>query len=109
MNQPENFRKIDGVTFTTKTNNEYKFATDGRSPELWVFNQPDDSKYCLAFIIDWETEVYQIRRAENGKGVNWVDTLYSGGFTSQPMKTMSSFVDWAHHRILQYEYEYNKL
>ena len=109
MKKPENFTKIDGVKFATKTNNEYKFATDGRSPELWVFQQPDTSKYCLAFVIDWEKEVYEIRRAENGKGVNWIDTIHQGNFTSEPMKTMSSFVDWVHHRIIQFEYEYNKL
>lgn len=109
MKRPENFRKIDGVKFTTKTNNEYKFATDARSPELWVFNEPDNSKYCLAFLIDWETETYEIMRAENGKGNNWVDRIHSGNFGKDSMKTMSSFVDWAHHRILQFEYEYNKL
>ena len=109
MKRPENFRKIDGVTFTTKTNNEYKFATDGMGIELWVFQQPDTSKYCLAFVIDWENEVYEIRRAKNGDGKNWIDTIHQGNFTSQPMKTMNSFVDWAHNRILQFEYEYNKL
>ena len=109
MKKPENFRKIDGVKFATKTNNEYKFATDGRSPELWVFQQPDDSKYCLAFIIDWETEVYQIRRAENGKGTNWIDTLHSGNFGKHSMETMSSFVIWAHNRVLQFEHNYNNL
>jgi hypothetical protein len=109
MKKPENFRKIDGVKFATKTNNEYKFATDGVSPELWVFNQPDTSQYCLAFIIDWETETYEIKRAENGNGNNWIDVLHSGNFGKHSMKTMSSFVIWAHHRVLQFENEYNKL
>ena len=109
MKRPENFRKIDGVKFTTKTSKNYMFNTDGKSPELWVFNQPDDTKYVLAFVIDWENEVYEIRRAENGKGVNWIDTLHSGNFGKHSMKTISSFVDWAHNRILQFEYEYNKL
>ena len=109
MKKPENFRKIDGVKFATKTNNEYKFVTDGVSPELWVFNQPDTSQYCLAFIIDWETETYEIKRAENGNGNNWIDVLHSGNFTSESMKTMSSFVIWAHNRVIQFEYYYNKL
>ena len=109
MKKPENFRKIDGVKFATKTKNEYRFATDGMSPELWVFNQPDDSKYCLAFIMDWETETYEIKRAENGKGNNWVDKIHSGNFTSESMKTLSSFVIWAHNRVIQFEYYYNKL
>ena len=109
MNKPENFRKIHGVKFTTKTGKKYSFHTDGRSPELWVFQQPDDSKYCLAFIIDWETEVYQIRRAENGKGTNWIDTLHSGNFGKHSMETMSSFVIWALNRVIQFENEYNKL
>jgi hypothetical protein len=109
MKQPVNFIKIDGIKFTTKTHNEYRFATDGISPELWVFQQPDDSKYCLAFIIDWENELYEIKRAENGKGNNWIDTIHSGGFTIEPMKTINSFVDWAHYRILQFQYNYNHL
>lgn len=109
MNKPENFRKIDGVSFHTKTGNKYKFVSDGMSGELWVFNQPDNSKYCLAFVIDWETETYEIKRAENGKGNNWVDTIHKGNFVKHSMTTMSSFIDWAHHRILQFEYEYNKL
>lgn len=109
MKKPENFTKIDGVKFTTKTGNQYKFATDGMGSELWVFNQPDTSQYCLAFIIDWETETYEIKRAENGSGNNWVDKIHSGNFTSESMKTMSSFVDWAHHRVLQFEHNYNNL
>jgi hypothetical protein len=109
MKKPENFTKIDGVKFTTKTGNQYKFTTDGMGSELWVFNQPDTSQYCLAFIIDWETETYEIKRAENGNGNNWVDKIHSGNFTSESMKTMSSFVDWAHHRVLQFEYNYNNL
>ena len=109
MKKPENFRKIDNIKFTTKTHNEYRFATDGISPELWVFQQPDDSKYCLAFIIDWENEVYEIKRAENGKGNNWIDTIHSGNFASESMKTINSFVDWAHYRILQFQYNYNHL
>ena len=109
MKKPQNFRKIDGVKFATKTKNEYKFVTDGVGSELWVFNQPDTSQYCLAFIIDWETETYEIKRAENGNGRNWIDKIHSGNFTSESMKTMSSFVIWAHNRVLQFENEYNKL
>jgi hypothetical protein len=110
MKKPENFRKIDGVTFTTKTNNEYKFSVDTpKGDMLWIFAQPDNTAYSLAFVIDWETEVYQIRRAKNGDGKNWIDTIYSGGFTSQPMKTLSSFVDWVHHRVLEFEHNYNNL
>ena len=109
MKKPENFNKINNVKFTTKTGNQYKFASDGKSPELWIFNQPDDTKYCLAFVIDWTNEVYEIKRAENGKGTKWIDTIHQGNFTSQPMKTMSSFIDWVHNRVLQFEYFYNKL
>ena len=109
MKRPENFGKIDGVKFATKTKNEYKFVTDGIGSELWVFNQPDTSQYCLAFIIDWETETYEIKRAENGNGNNWIDVLHSGNFGKHSMETMSSFVIWAHHRVLQFENEYNKL
>lgn len=110
MKRPENFRKIDGVTFTTKTNNEYKFSVDTpKGNLLWIFSQPDTSQYCLAFVIDWEKEVYEIKRAKNGDGKNWIDVIHQGNFTSQPMKTMNSFVDWAHNRIIQFEYNYNKL
>ena len=109
MKRPENFGKIDGVKFATKTKNEYKFVTDGIGSELWVFNQPDTSQYCLAFIIDWETETYEIKRAENGNGNNWIDVLHSGNFGKHSMKTMSSFVIWAHHRVLQFEFCYNNL
>jgi hypothetical protein len=109
MKKPENFRKIDGITFETKMGTKYKFATDGISPELWVFTQPDDTNYVLAFIIDWKTETYEIKRVENGKGTNWIDTLFQGNFTSQPMKTINSFVDWAHNRVLQFEHYYHNL
>ena len=110
MKRPENFRKIDGVTFTTKTNNEYKFSVDTpKGNLLWIFSQPETSQYCLAFVIDWEKEVYEIKRAKNGDGKNWIDVIHQGNFTSQPMKTMNSFVDWAHNRIIQFEYNYNKL
>ena len=109
MKKPENFRKIDGVKFATKTNNEYKFATDGIGVELWVFKQPDTTKYCLAFIIDWKTETYEIKRVENGKGTNWIDVLHNGNFGKHSMETMSSFVIWAHNRVLEFEHNYNKL
>lgn len=109
MNKPENFRKIHGVKFTTKTGKKYTFHTDGRSPELWVLDDTNNTKYALAFLIDWKTETYEIKRAESGKGNNWVDTIHQGNFGKDSMKTINSFVDWAHHRILQFEYEYNKL
>jgi hypothetical protein len=109
MKQPENFIKIDDVKFTTKTQNKYRFATDGMSPELWVFQQPDNSEYCLAFVIDWQNETYQIKRAKNGDGRNWIDTIHSGNFVSESMKTINSFVDWAHNRVLQFENYYNFL
>ena len=63
MNKPENFRKIHGVKFTTKTGKKYSFFTDGRSPELWVLDDDNNTKYALAFVIDWKTETYQIKRA----------------------------------------------
>ena len=110
MKRPENFRKIDGVTFTTKTNNEYKFSVDTpKGNLLWIFSQPDTSQYCLAFVIDWEKEVYEIRRAKNGDGKNWIDTIHQGNFGKHSMETMSSFVIWAHNRVIQFEYYYNKL
>jgi hypothetical protein len=109
MKKPQNFKKIDDVKFITKTGGKYKFSTNGVEPELWVYTEPDDTKYVIAFIIDWENETYQIKRAENGDGTNWIDTIYSGNFTSQPMKTINSFVDWAHNRVLQFEHYYNNL
>ena len=109
MNKPENFRKIHGVKFTTKTGKKYSFFTTNTSPILWVFKQPDTTKYCLAFIIDWKTETYEIKRVENGKGTNWIDVLHSGNFGKHSMETMSSFVIWAHNRVIQFEYYYNKL
>jgi len=70
MKRPENFNKINSVTFTTKTNKEYKFSIDtGRSPVLWIFTKPDDTNYVLAFVMDWENEVYEIKRAKNGDGI----------------------------------------
>lgn len=109
MNKPENFRKIHGIKFTTKTGNKYTFHTDGRSPELWVLDDSNHTKYALAFIIDWKTETYEIKRAESGKGSNWVDTIHQGNFGKDSMKTLGSFVDWSHHRVLQFEHNYNKL
>ena len=110
MKKPENFRKIDGVSFQTKTGNTYKFSIDtGRSPVLWIFTKEDNTNYVLAFIMDWETETYEIKRVKNGDGMNWIDTIHSGNFTSQPMKTINSFTDWVHNRILQFEHNYNNL
>ena len=110
MKKPKNFTKINGVKFATKTNNEYMFSVDtNTSPILWVFKQPDTTKYCLAFIIDWKTETYEIKRVENGKGTNWIDVLHSGNFGKHSMETMSSFVIWAHNRVLEFEHNYNKL
>jgi hypothetical protein len=110
MKKPENFRKIDGVKFATKTNNEYKFSVDTpKGNLLWIFSQPDTTTYSLAFVIDWEKEVYEIKRAKNGDGKNWIDTLHSGNFDKHSMETMSSFVIWAHNRVLQFEHNYNNL
>ena len=109
MKKPENFRKIDDVKFETRTGNKYKFSMNDVEPELWVFTEPDTSNYALAFVIDWENETYQIKRAKNGDGRNWIDTIYNGNFTSEPMKTINSFVDWAHNRVLQFEHYYNNL
>ena len=110
MKKPENFRKIDGVKFATKTNNEYKFSVDTpKGNLLWIFSQPDTTTYSLAFVIDWEKEVYEIKRAKNGDGKNWIDVIHQGNFGKDSMETMSSFVIWAHNRVLQFEYYYNKL
>ncbi len=109
MKKPQNFRKIDDVKFSTRTGGEYKFSTNGVDPELWVFTQPDTTNYVLAFVIDWENETYQIKRAKNGDGRNWIDTIHNGNFASESMKTINSFVDWAHNRVLQFEHYYNKL
>ena len=110
MKRPENFRKIDGVTFTTKTNNEYKFSVDTpKGNLLWIFSQPDTTTYSLAFVIDWEKEVYEIKRAKNGDGKNWIDVIHQGNFGKDSMETMSSFVIWTHNRVIQFEYYYNNL
>lgn len=109
MRKPENFRKIDSVTFTTKTGNTYKFATSDMHPELWIFQQPDTTNYALAFIIDWGSKTYEIKKVKNGDGTNWIDTIHQGNFSEDTMKTPNAFVDWVHHRIIQFEYEYNKL
>jgi hypothetical protein len=110
MKRPENFRKIDGVKFATKTNNEYKFSVDTpKGNLLWIFSQPDTTTYSLAFVIDWEKEVYEIKRAKNGDGKNWIDTIHQGNFGKHSMETMSSFVIWAANRVIQFENEYNKL
>lgn len=109
MKKPENFKKIDSVIFETRTGNKYMFSTDDISPELWVFQQPDTTQYALAFIIDWERESYEIKRAKNGDGANWIDTIHQGNFSKDIIKTMQSFVEWAHYRVLTFEYEFNKL
>jgi len=109
MKKPENFRKIDGITFETRMGTKYKFTTNDVEPELWVFTQPDNTNYVLAFVIDWKSETYEIKRAKNGDGTNWIDTLFQGNFTSQPMKTINSFIDWLHNRVLQFEHYYHNL
>ena len=109
MKKPVNFRKIDDVKFTTRTGNKYKFSTNDIHPELWVYTENDDTQYVIAFIIDWENETYQIKRVENGDGTNWIDTIHNGNFASESMKTINSFVDWAHNRVLQFENYYNFL
>ena len=109
MKKPENFRKIDDLKFATRTGGKYKFSTNDVDPELWVFTLPDNTNYVLAFVIDWENETYQIKRAKNGDGRNWIDTIHNGNFASESMKTINSFVDWAHNRVLQFEHNYNNL
>ena len=110
MKRPENFNKINGITFSTTTGNTYKFSADTHSsPVLWVFAKPDNTKYSLAIVIDWEHEIYEIKRAVSGNGKNWIDVIHQGNFTSQPMKTIDSFVDWVHNRVIQFEYNYNNL
>ncbi len=109
MKKPVNFRKIDDVKFATRTGGKYKFSTNGIDPELWVYTIPDNSIYVMAFVMDWENETYQIKRAENGDGRNWIDTIHSGNFTSQTMKTLNSFIDWAHNRVIHFEHYYNNL
>ena len=107
MNKPENFRKIDSKTFNTPSGYEYKFSTDGFSPELWVFRQPDTTAYCLAFVIDWKAQTYAIRKAGNGNGTNWVNNVHSGNFASEIMKTLDSFIEWARYRVETFETEYD--
>ena len=110
MKRPENFRKIQCITFGTKSGSTYKFSVDTNDDSiLWVFPKPDNTKYSLAFCFDWKNETYEIKRAESGNGKNWEDTLHRGNYTIQPMKTMDSFIDWIYNRIIQFEYYYNKL
>ena len=107
MNKPENFRKIDDKKFKTTSGYEYKFSTDGKSPELWVFRQPDTTNYVLAFIMNWENETYEIKRAKNGDGRNWIDTIHQGNYTKQTMKSIDLFTDWVRNRVRTFETEYN--
>ena len=107
MNRPINFRKINNTKFTTSEGYEYSFQTDGRSPELWVFRFPDNTKNVLAFIMNWENQSYEIKRAGNGKGTNWIDTLHKGSFDKATMKTMESFTDWVKDRIEHFETQYD--
>jgi len=107
MNKPENFKKIDDKRFKTPSGYEYKFSTDGRSPELWVFRQPDTTNYVLAFIMNWENETYEIKRAGNGNGTDWIDTIYQGNYTKQAIKSIDSFIDWVRNRVRTFETEYN--
>jgi len=107
MRKPKNFRKIDGIAFTLRTGNKYMFQTDGISPELWVFREPDDTPHVLAFIMNWENETYEIKRAGNGKGTNWVETIHKGVYTIEPMRKMNTFIDWVQHRVAEFETFYN--
>lgn len=108
MKRPENFNKINSKTFTTKKGNTYKFSEDtNHSPILWVFAKPDTTTYSLAFVIDWENQSYEIKRAESGNGKNWKDVLHVGYFEKEKMTTMQSFIDWAHWRVNEFEYYYN--
>jgi len=108
MKKPQNFKKIDDIKFKTATGNEYKFSTNGLEPELWVFAQPDTTNYCLAIIIDWEKETYQIKRAKNGDGRNWIDELHNGNFVSDTFKSMDGFIEWVKYRIEMLGNYYNK-
>ena len=107
MNKPQNFRKINGVTFANRNGKKYMFATNGVEPELWIFQQPDTTKYCIAFVFDWENNTYEIKKAGNGDGKNWVTILHQGNYTHKSMKTMNTFIDWVHFRVIQFENEYN--
>jgi len=106
MNRPINFRKINNTKFTTSKGYEYTFSTNGVEPELWVFRFPDNTNNVLAFIMIWEYQRYEIRKAGNGKGTNWIDTLHKGCFDKATMKTMDSFTDWVKDRIEHFESQY---
>ena len=110
MKRPNNFDKIHGITFGTKSGTTYRFSVDTEDNSvLWVFPKPDNTKYALAFCIDWKNESYEIKRAESGNGKNWEDILHRGNYSSEPMKTMDSFVDWIHYRVNEFEWCYNRL
>ena len=106
MKRPENFRKIDDVLFKTLSDNNYKFSFNGNDI-LWAFSVPDDTTYCLAFVFHWKLNIYEIKRAVNGAGTIWTDTLHVGTFHKGNMKTMADFIDWVKSLINHYEKYYN--
>lgn len=109
MKKPVNFKKIDDMTFATRTGSKYKFSTNDIDPELWVFRQPDTTNYVLAFVMDWQFETYQIKTAKNGDGRNWIGTLHSGNYSRETMRTLDSFIQWVNYRIEMFETAFDKL
>lgn len=109
MKIPKNFDKIKLQYFTTASGNEYKIGIeeyyDGQSM-VWAFRQPDTTTYCLAVIFDWQKELYEVKRAENGKGTIWNKTLHEGTINKNAMRSMDDFIEWFSKVITVFEYDY---
>ena len=107
MRRPINFNKIEGREFKLLSGAEYRFNYNGKEDIVWSFRQPDTTPYVLAFIFHWDTNFFEIKRAKNNDGTNWIDTLYTGYFHRENMKTLVAFMDWISSMVHYYENYYH--
>ena len=107
MKRPVNFDKIQFKRFDIN-GNQYKISFAGMGDVVWAFRQPDDTDYCLAICFDWENGQFSVKKAENGRGDNWISILHKGPISKSSLKSPITFTQWMSNVISNFEFEYQK-
>ena len=107
MKMPINYSKINGNVLYTHSGNEYVIEVDHPDYPTWVYREACNSKYCLAFIFDWDNGEYSLRKAINLNGMNWEKVVRVGKISKRSVLTMDNFIFWITMIISQHEDEYN--
>lgn len=94
--KPQNFEKIEGMSFEIDTRNFHTEIDVKNSNNLWVFADDGNvmlGKYCIQFIINWSEFKINMRKCLLGKGDEGEDIFIGLPISISNFRTPIAFID----------------